>query len=305
MKSFSKLLILFSLLAGACSNELKETQEHSDEVESIHVTLDDLKCEDGFLSRTTITLESDGPHYAWAETDTIGIFPSVGRQVEFSMAGGAGTQSATFTGGGWGLKKTSTYAAYCPLIGSYYLDKTQIPMDYSGQVQDGDTPLLHLGGYDYLMAPTSEVKDGGVSFNFVRLGALARILMTVPAAASFQTLVLKCDDALFVKEARINLKNGTCAPHTYTDRLELDLGDMCTTEAGQQLVCYLMMYPVDMTGKSVYVVLQDTDSNCYQGTIESKNMTAGLAYAFSSTLKEVSLASSVLAPSLGTVETEI
>ena len=115
----------FVLFSTACNqNDLQEQIPLTDEVQEICATIKEFEFEKSDFSRTSITIEEDGPHYAWAETDTIGIFPNVGRQVEFSMAEGAGSTSAKFTGGGWGLKSTSTYAAYFPLIGKYYLDKT-------------------------------------------------------------------------------------------------------------------------------------------------------------------------------------
>ena len=113
------------LLSTSCNiNDFLEQTSSIDEVQTICATIKDFKYDKSEFSRTSIIIEEDGPHYAWADTDTIGIFPSTGRQVEFSMASGAGSTSAIFTGGGWGLKSSSTYAAYFPLVGKYYLDKT-------------------------------------------------------------------------------------------------------------------------------------------------------------------------------------
>ena len=135
-KHLLKLFCLSSLLFVSCNNDLQEQISSIDEVQTICATIKNFEYDQLDFSRTSITIDDDGPHYAWAVTDTIGIFPSVGRQVEFSMASGAGSTSATFTGGGWGLKSTSTYSAYFPLIGKYYLDKTKIPVDYTGQIQN-------------------------------------------------------------------------------------------------------------------------------------------------------------------------
>lgn len=297
--------VIVSSMFVACSNHIDEKQMNIDEVESIYVSLKDFKNEDFGSSRTSISIGNDGPHYAWAETDTIGIFPSTGRQVEFSMADGAGTQSATFTGGGWGLKSTSTYAAYCPLIGQYYLDKENIPVVYTGQVQDGNNPLEHLGKYDYLFAPASTVVNGSVSFNFQRIGSLARLALTVPSESTYTSLVLKSDQAIFVEEGSIDLFKGNYMPVKYSDRLMLGLSNVSSNEANQTLVVYLMMSPIDMTGSSVYAVLQDNAANCYQGIIESKKMQSGLAYGFSATLEKVDMSSSVLAPSFGSGDIDI
>lgn len=180
MKKFYIFTCFIPFIVASCNNEMEEQGAISAEVECVRATIKDFEFDKSDFTRTSITIKEDGPHYAWATTDTIGIFPSEGRQVEFSMASGAGSTSAIFTGGGWGLKSTSTYSAYYPLIGKYYLDKTKIPIDYTGQIQNGNNSTAHLGTYDYLAAPASKVNNGTVSFNFERLGCLVQLKIKVP-----------------------------------------------------------------------------------------------------------------------------
>lgn len=145
MKTLKVLSLLVAI--SSCSNEQFETNEANEDIDKIKVTVASMNQREE--TRTTITKDPNNKTvFVWSSTDEIGIFPNEGNQVGFSMADGAGSSSAVFTGGGWGLKTSSTYAAYYPLIGEFYLDKTAIPMKYSGQVQKGNGNSDHLAKYD-------------------------------------------------------------------------------------------------------------------------------------------------------------
>lgn len=278
----------FVLFSTACNqNDLQEQIPLTDEVQEICATIKEFEFEKSDFSRTSITIEEDGPHYAWAETDTIGIFPNVGRQVEFSMAEGAGSTSAKFTGGGWGLKSTSTYAAYYPLIGQYYLDKTAIPVDYTGQVQDGNGSTAHLGAYDYLAAPASKVNNGTVSFNFERLGCLVQLKLTLPQATTLQSVSLITDSEAFAIKGKVDIMAGTLDIQSVTSKkdITLTIKDVSTAGANQVVTLYMMIPPVDLSGKTLKAVVK-TSVNTKEVVLESKNFQAGKAYALSATLNE-------------------
>ena len=54
--------------------------------------------------------------FIWEATDTVGIYPDSGSQIYWSMEKGAGTNTATFNGGAWALKPSSSYMCYYPFI---------------------------------------------------------------------------------------------------------------------------------------------------------------------------------------------
>ena len=278
----------FVLFSTACNqNDLQEQIPLTDEVQEICATIKEFEFEKSDFSRTSITIEEDGPHYAWAETDTIGIFPNVGRQVEFSMAEGAGSTSAKFTGGGWGLKSTSTYAAYFPLIGQYYLDKTQIPIDYTGQIQNGNNSTAHLGTYDYLAAPASKVNNGTVSFNFERLGCLVQLKIKVPeTGTTLNSITLSTASECFTTKGYVDiskespvikLKEGISV-------FTLPLKNITTSEDSETIYIYMMLAPIDLTESGLTAdICFDTQSssNKHQKfSLPSKKLEAGKAYSF-------------------------
>ena len=184
MKNFIKyigIVMFASFVFYSCStNELdieqtpKTTQQ--DELKQFNATIAEFT--NVYEPQTRSVINDTDPsnlQLVWASNDTIGIFPDQGFQVAFPMVSGAGAKSASFNGGGWGLKSASSYSAYFPLIGQFYLDKTKIPLSLLGQAQTGNGSHAHVGTFDYMSAINSNVDEyGAVSFNFQPLVCISR-----------------------------------------------------------------------------------------------------------------------------------
>jgi hypothetical protein len=118
----------------ACSEEaIIENSLDNGVINKVSITGADFKNEDG--TRSSVSIGESGATFTWNENDTVGIFPNKGSQAEFAMSEGAGTQTATFSGGGWALKSSATYSAYYP-YNFYNRDMTKIPVSYVGQTQN-------------------------------------------------------------------------------------------------------------------------------------------------------------------------
>ena len=284
MKNPVLISLLCSLFFGACSNEVENSI--SDEVKHVEISAEDFVSELG--SRTNLTIGSDGAVFSWAKKDTVGIFPNEGAQVYFPMKNGAGTKTATFTGGGWALKNGSTYSAYYPFIGDYYIDKGNLPLNYTGQEQIGDASTEHLGTYDFMAAPPTSPSWGSVNFRFTHLGSLMQMRLTIPVVGTFTALALKCVEPIFTITAKLGFVNRN---YTFTstgsdNNLFLKLSEIETSAEGQQRTFYLMAAPTNMLGRSVRVCLYASNGKVYSAILESKNMQAGYSYDFEATLEE-------------------
>lgn len=303
MKRIIFISIIGILFFGACStNEAEDVS--LDEVRHVVISADDFKSE--FHGRTILNISPEGAVFSWAEKDTVGIFPNDGAQVYFPMISGAGTKTASFTGGGWALKNGSTYAAYYPFIGSYYLDKERLPMNYTGQCQENNASTMHLGAFDFMAAPPTSPSEGYVNFQFEHLGCLMQLRLTVPKADTFTSLSLNCEQAIFTTKAGLGLigSNYTFAPLEYSTQLDLTLVNIESSESGQVITCYMMIAPVNMTEKTVQVSLLSENGDLYQGILESKNMQAGFSYDFPVVLEfsDKLSAGDIEAPNLGEQE---
>ena len=271
-------MLLLSL--SACSNEEDfQTGISTEDVNCITMTATNFEYP---ITRTDFEIGSSGAAFKWSTNDTVGIFPNEGSQVYFPMTSGAGTNSATFTGGGWAQKSSATYAAYYPFIGKMYLDQTKIPVSYTEQTQTGNGSTAHLGAYDFMAASATTVENGGVNFTFKHLGCLVQLKITVPKAGTLSSVTLSADEEVFVEKGYIDLTAATPAVvSTQTaSSLTINLEDVTTTTANEIVTVYFMMAPVDMTGKTLTVKFGNTEES-----VEAKNFEEGKAYQLATSLK--------------------
>lgn len=281
MKSFYWLPLLgCAVLLHSCNSDLSGNGSLSDEARELTFTAPDFKYAPS--SRTNLTISNEGAEFSWSANDTVGIFPNEGTQVGFSMAAGAGTKTASFDGGGWSLKSASTYAAYYPLRGEFYLDKRAIPLDYTGQTQTGNASTAHLGAYDYMGAVAKTPEEGRVTFGFQHLGALVRLNLPVPDACTLTSVVLRSNDTPFITKGSLDLTSPSLAVTSQERSHEymISLKDISFTESNQTATIYFMLSPVDLSGKNVNVTVTcDGAPSPLQYIFAGQNFKSGLAYS--------------------------
>lgn len=283
MKTLKVLSLLVAI--SSCSNEQFETNEANEDIDKIKVTVASMNQREE--TRTTITKDPNNKTvFVWSSTDEIGIFPNEGNQVGFSMADGAGSSSAVFTGGGWGLKTSSTYAAYYPLIGEFYLDKTAIPMKYSGQVQKGNGNSDHLAKYDYMSAPASNPSNGTVNFAFDHLGTLLHFKFTLPEAAELTSIIVNTNGEL-TEKATLNLTTNEVTARATNAKQTLLLENV-NVAANGVLDAYMMIAAVDLTGKTLEATVTSAAGDVYVAELTAQNFKRGDVWNYTRTLtKEV------------------
>lgn len=210
MKRFSIVTMgvaLTLLVLNACSDEAPEQMQHPQ---------DDTTCELIFTaksfqhagdvnSRTALVMpegNDEGAGFVWTAGDTIGIAPNEGAQAYFVIGEGAESNKATFSGGSWALKtqNSNDYAAYYPLVYDMMLDRTQVPVDYTGQVYKPavSNKLSSLASHDYMVAKaTVATGANNVNFEFKHLSTLMEIQFAVPEASEVTQVTLTSDEKIF------------------------------------------------------------------------------------------------------------
>ena len=253
--------------------------EFPENINGINFTAPDFKLS-SVNSRTNIDITVNGAKFSWASNDTIGIFPDEGSQVYFPMESGAGTNTASFTGGGWALKSSSKYAAYYPLQGEFYLDKKKILLSYEGQIQTGNGTTTHLGAYDYMGAVATIPEDGNVNFEFKHLGALVQLNIPLYNACSIENLTLSVDKGSFVTNASLDLTSEslTVTPTKTSEELTIPLNDFTVQENNKTATVYFMMHPVDFSGSTIKVKVK-SGNYMYQYSVNGINFKEGYAYS--------------------------
>ena len=275
-------IIAFLSTFVACTEE-KEEFFSTDELKEITATAKHFIPETG--SRA-FSMVNGNVEFAWADGDTIGIFPNTGAQAYFPILVGSETSNtASFTGGGWALKNSATYAAYYPFIGDFYMKQTEIPVSYLGQkhVYNAENPMAHLSAYDYMVASASTPASGKVNFQFEHLGAFVQLQITMPADETLTSVTLSAEDEVFTISGVVDLTEETIAikPTEKSKTLALEVEGVTTTEENNVATLYLMLAPVDMTGKTLKAIVKTQSGVTETITLTSKNFEAGKAYGVS------------------------
>lgn len=267
----------------ACSEEF---DKYSSDLKEIVVSANNFVPE---TDSRAFSLINGSVEFSWADGDTIGIFPNEGAQVYFPIiTGNEKSNSASFTGGGWALKTSSTYAAYYPFIGKFYMNPKEIPVSYVGQKQTGNASMVHLNKFDYMTASASTPNQGKVNFQFEHLGAFVQLKITMPQGGTLSSVTLSSDEALFTTEGTIDLTATTpvIKPVNKSKALTLDVENITTTAENPVATLYLMLAPVDFTDKTLNAIVKQSNGNSETITLTSKNFEAGKAYGVSGTMKD-------------------
>ncbi len=283
---WGNMVFMIMLLLSSCGVEIIEPIPQDENISKITMSAADFV----YLgSRTDFVIGEDGASFKWVANDTVGIFPNDGGQVYFPMIDGAGSNSATFTGGGWALKPSATYASYYPFVGNIYLDKTKIPISYLNQTQVSNGSTAHLGKYDFMAASATTSQNGSVDFKFNHLGCLVRFEITVPdAGTTLESLSLNVRTSYpFIGGGYMDLSKeipDLISKGAMYGGSSLRLEEIVTTESNEIITAYMMIPPADLSELSIYTSLyvSTANSSTHENIdLPSTNFEAGKAYTFS------------------------
>lgn len=282
--SFLLSTFIISSFLLSCSEDNSVLTE--DSPKGMHFTISDFDFDHS--SRTAVEITDKAAVFTWGANDIIGIFPDAdASQARFTMTAGAGTKTATFDGGGWALMADKKYASYYPYIPDANLDKTKIPVSFTGQEQNGNGNTSHLGAYDYMAATAVVPTNGEVGFNYKHLGCLMQFKLVMPKAGNFSSIVLKATEKVFVSQGKYNLMDNEISiePVTLLDSMKIDLKNVQTSGEGQVLTAYQMMAPANLSGKEVSVIVNSGKELVAEGKVALKDFKAGTAYSIEAALK--------------------
>ena len=248
--------------------------------------------------------------YVWSESDVVGIFPDTGSQLYFTIPSDkAGEKEIIFDGGGWALRKGSSYFSYFPFVPDFYIDKTAIPMSLVGQRQKGnaDPGRAVLGNYCYAVANGTSDAAGNLMFDYKKLVILHRLRIPVDAG-TYTSLTVRAPEKVIAESGTFNaLQFDPDSPEidnpVYTDTITLMFEDLTMTTPGT-LVAFIMLPPFNLEGKQLSFELQKEDGTICHASTYGVDFKLGNVYARSLDLS-VYLSPSELPSAGGTVNLNV
>lgn len=276
-------------LVISCAKEVDASSAEKTGVETVMAVANDFVMA-GTEGKTTITQSgAEAPKFSWKEGDVLGVIPMDDKTVQSNYTLSeieSDSRIAMFDGGVWSLREGKTYAAYYPFRRESADSKDVLCFTFDGQNQAADADLGHLGDYDYMYAATVVPVEGKVTFNFEHLGSLVRLLLNVPEAGKYTSLVLESSEKVFASSAKLSLSNGKLEADGLSDTFSIGLNSI-GVEAGGTLDVWMEMFPGNrLSGKSVVVKLLGKDTFCYGSLNIAGSWEAGKAYSYPVTLKK-------------------
>lgn len=276
-----------TVMLCACTNETEESSAENEYVNSVRVSVERFK-DDLPTTRTNHILTSTGLDVQWAEGDALGIYPIGGDQVKFPLSSGNASAYATFDGGAWKMRSGVQYAAYYPFSkDNYTISQTAIPVNYTGQTQNGNNTTSHLGAYDFLACAASTPNaNGEINLQMKHLGAILRLQLTMPKADSYKKVVLESNGTYcFVEKGHFDLTSATPAVNstTISNSYTINLTNVSTTKNNETITIYAMAAPAK-TGNMTVTVYSTDGWNKYSANVDSKEFVAGGACTITANL---------------------
>lgn len=254
-------LVLLLILSGCVEKGIPDLT-----IQSISFSLSPIKVTEEVLNTKTGIVEHETTFdFIWAEKDTVGIYPNQGSQVYFAISSGAGSSTASFDGGGWEFKKSAVYYSYYPFVGDIYLDKSSIPVNFTGQRQPSKTSTDHIGVADFAYTAATSADEGSLLFNYNHLSCFVRFVLSNLPEGTYTKLILRTPSALLTKEGYYNLLSPTPTIETtlYTDEQSIDLDNFIIGD-GETVTVYMALGPVDLKGKAITVSVLNSEKKEYQ-----------------------------------------
>ena len=238
---------------------------------------------DGIPTRSDY--DSGHDTFLWSEGDAVGIISTEGSQLKFPIQSEYYGQSyAKFDGRGFALLPNTTYASFSPFVSDYDIDPAAVPITYEGQKQNGDNDLSGLGPFAYSAALGTASSRSALDFTFRNIGSAHRYrLPALPGA--YRRLILSIPEELYAISGTVDLRpeneeNLTLiTPVAMSKEMALDLSGTSLGETAQ-LRCWMMVPPVDLTGKNIRLTLEMEDGTSLAAIVAGRDCPANSRRVF-------------------------
>lgn len=282
------LLITAAMMLLSCSQDEADNKSWRADDARIAAKAADFEATTGFTSpatRTALTPTDKGLAFTWSEGDILGVFSKTeSQQIPVYMSGGADSKDATFSSKGFQLVAGEQYMAYYPIVNEVTAAPI-IPVDYTGQTQDGNGSYAHLASHDYMVSDAVTPTATNVAdFTMHHVGAILRLRITMPKADSYSSVVLSAtSDKAFTTKAKLNLFGTELieAPEQ-ASTMTLNLTNATTTDADKVLTVWAMVLPTDLSSETVTVTVKSATGadDAVFSFQPGKKLASGKAYSY-------------------------
>ena len=233
-------------------------------------------------SAVSYTFDIDkGIVFSWQYDDVVGFYTTKGTRIKhWALAVSDDGKSSSFSSYGWSLVENSKYYLYSPYNNSYFeksIPITALPVTFAGQMQKENHSLAHIAAFDYMMGEGSTT-DETVDFALNHLCAVVRVEFVSPKSTVYTKVSLKTEDEnVFCENANMNLETQSLDVTSKNNYARVML-DGIAINAGETLEAYMVVAPVDLSGKPLQLVVTSEDGEEITYDVQMKELKAGMLY---------------------------
>lgn len=252
-----KLFMMFFVAAAmmtSCSSDEELSSIVDDAKGKVTVTVEPFTFADDD-TRATLLINStkNTIDFLWKKKDSIGIFPVKPKNSQIRQnltATDVENKTISFIPQGWTFISGVRYAAYYP-----YQNLTtnarynQIPVNMTGQTQNGNDNYNHIIGCSYLYTGYSDPVDDKLELNFKPAISIIKLNLTMPVAATWKSVTLMGNQG-WITRGSMNAISGSVTSSNTSSAISLSLKNINTTESNKQLTLYLAVFPQTITDLS-------------------------------------------------------
>lgn len=214
----------------------------------------------------------------WTLDEKCGVLtPSNTEIIHWTTDGGS--SNCTLSAYGWALTPNAQYYAYYPYSQSYKTNHnpmTALPVSFLGQSQTENGSTAHLAAFDFMTAQAKSTEEA-CHFTFAHLGSLLRIECEIEGKRNLRQLMLTSEQKDFATDGTMNVVDGKFTPTTYDETMPLMLNDIPIAD-GEKLVAYMMVPPINLTGRTLTLKLIDTDGVTSEAELKGTTIQQGYFY---------------------------
>lgn len=284
MKKLLFFCAALSLLVS-CGNEIVDESCGTPSQPTAKYVVDD------FITDTPVmrsAINSQGK-FTWNAGDAIGVIPDGSYQFCFEVDNStAGTNSATFNGGGFSLTTSQTYYAYSPYNPENYQKgvQTKVAYDLTSQTTLKANSTEGLGQYDYLYSSAVPEATNQAVFQFHHAMAILAVKVEADQPTTVGNIQIQTTGEFNLK-GTYRLNNGATTASQTTKSLAFAT-DGISLASGETATYYLMVAPTDLIGKTITVRVGST-----QNQIEGFDIQAGHLYTLAASSDDEPVSSTI------------
>lgn len=229
---------------------------------------------------TKVNFTKDLKGFSWSNGDCIGICRSgtaANGTAAFTLLKG-GQSTGNFINDAFSLIPQTEYFAFYPFVGS--ATSTKYMMNLTGQVQEGNGSVSHIGPYNYMSAKFTTNDQSTANFTFSNLCSVIQVHFAAEGNDTYKSMTIQSDRSNIAIHVQYDLTEDQGLIIDMTNTVTLSFGSGMTVTNGDDVTATMIMYPQDLGGDKLTFTVTGDNGTAKEFTLSGFAMVPGKLYHY-------------------------